>query len=383
MRCRTEIGIAGGGLAGGAAACHLANAGRAVRLFERAAAPAHKICGEFLSREAQVYLQGLRIDAAALGAVRITHLRLLHRDDEITVRLPFSGMSLTRRTLDEAVLAQAARAGAEICRGRAVRVLAGGTPGGTNFELHEDGGHSTAADIVCLATGKHEMRGAARQMARRADDRLGFKMYFRLNAVQAAALHHHVEVMFYDGGYAGLQMVEHGVANLCLLVRRRQFEQAGKTWDGLLAELSHALPHLGMRLGGAAPVLEAPLTIYRVPYGFLYKPQVPDAAQLYRLGDQMAVIPSFSGDGMSIALHSAAAAATALTGGQTAQAYHRQMRRDLIWQMRRAMLIDQAGRSALASAAAMRFFKMVPGALGLAAQLTRIPEKGLGKKQFF
>ncbi|MEO8799183.1 MAG: FAD-dependent oxidoreductase, partial [Polyangiaceae bacterium] len=46
--------VVGGGPAGAALAIKLARAGKDVVLLERDPVPAHKVCGEFLSREAGV-----------------------------------------------------------------------------------------------------------------------------------------------------------------------------------------------------------------------------------------------------------------------------------------------------------------------------------------
>ncbi len=54
----------------------------------------------------------------------------------------------------------------------------------------------------------------------------------------------------------------------------------------------------------------------------MHKPGSDEPAGLYRLGDQMAVTPSFSGDGMSIALHTAFAAVETHLAGEDALAYH-------------------------------------------------------------
>ena len=72
---KEDVVIVGGGPAGAAAACILAEAKRAVLLIERDAEPRHKVCGEFLSIEAQTYLAHLGIDLDALGASRISRLR--------------------------------------------------------------------------------------------------------------------------------------------------------------------------------------------------------------------------------------------------------------------------------------------------------------------
>ncbi|MEI9852908.1 MAG: NAD(P)-binding protein [Sphingomonas sp.] len=58
----SEILILGGGIAGGAAAVLAARAGLPVSLLERETGPSDKMCGEFLSIEAQQHLQALGID---------------------------------------------------------------------------------------------------------------------------------------------------------------------------------------------------------------------------------------------------------------------------------------------------------------------------------
>jgi flavin-dependent dehydrogenase len=82
---------------------------------------------------------------------------------------------------------------------------------------------------------------------------------------------------------------------------------------------------LARRLDGAVPAWPKPLSIFRVPYGFIHRG--PDITGVFRLGDQAAVIPSFCGDGMAIALHSARLAAAAIGAGQGEADYHRAIRR--------------------------------------------------------
>ncbi|OYV28318.1 MAG: hypothetical protein B7Z81_15840, partial [Acidocella sp. 20-61-6] len=177
--------IVGGGLAGAAAAAALARAGRAVTLVEREAEPAHKICGEFLSGEAQESLAALGVDLAGLGGHVITHVRLVRGARSIRAKLPFQGLGLTRRTLDEFLLRHAAACGAEVRRGIAVRRILPDL----SVELGEE---VLRPEMLFLATGKHEARGAARHAT--PGGQVGFKNYFRLAAAQQAALAGHVEL---------------------------------------------------------------------------------------------------------------------------------------------------------------------------------------------
>jgi flavin-dependent dehydrogenase len=179
-----------------------------------------------------------------------------------------------------------------------------------------------------------------------------------------------VEVILFTDGYAGLQLVEGGRANLCLLVHRDRLARVGGTWEALLADLRGASPHLDARLDGAEALLERPLTIARVPYGFVHT-HAPGET-FYRLGDQACVIPSFSGDGMSLALHSASLAVTHYLAGKPPSRYHQALARDVAGPIRRAMLLYRLGRADPGQAWLMRAALLWPGLLRHVAAHTRL-----------
>ena len=235
----------------------------------------HKICGEFLSGEALGDLRTLGIDVADMGAAPITAMRLVHRGRVAAARLPFAAAGLSRFALDEALLRRAAALGADVQRGVRVRSAEPGA-------VQTDAGTLTAKTLL-LATGKHDVRGVKRD-APEAEALIGFKLHLRLRPEQMAALAGHVEVVLFDRGYAGLQWVEGGVANLCLLVDRARYDAVGQDWPSLLAALAREDSHLARRLDGAAWCWERPLSIFRVPYGFVHRG--PEQAGVFRLGDQ-------------------------------------------------------------------------------------------------
>ncbi len=365
--------VAGGGLAGAAAACRLAQAGCAVRVFEREGGPVDKICGEFLGPAAQRHLRALGLDPAALGGRPIGMMRLVRGARVAQAALPFQALGLSRRVLDEALLGHAAAAGAEVIRGAAVALAGDGdlalqTPYGV-----------LRPETLFLATGKHELRGMSRELAAAPEALIGFKTYFALDPAQLRALDGAIEVILLPQGYAGLQLVEDGRANLCLLVRRDALQAAGGSWPGLLARLCEQVPQLRLRLGGAEELLARPLSIYRVPYGFVHRARASAPAGLFRLGDQVGVIPSFAGDGMGIALHSAAVAASMHLAGLGAVAYHRRIGREIGGQIGRTHALYRFARwpagQALVMAAAQRW----PGLLGRAAAVTRVPSDAVGR----
>ena len=306
----------------------------------------------------------------------IRGLGLAAGTSSVVTRLPFEAMSLSRRVLDEAVLRRAAMAGARILRGRRVT---GAVPSGDGMRLHLEDGTEVQAATAALATGKHDLRGHPRPPGRQ-NDLIGFKMMFNLAPAQAAALGGRVELMLFTGGYAGLQPVEGGRANLCLLVRRDRFAAIGRSWSALLAAIGQETPALGARLAGAAPVWEKPLTIAGLPYGLVVRepdPQGPDLGRLWRLGDQAAVIPSFSGDGMSIALHSGTLAASAYLSGQDGQRFQARLAADIGGQVWRAswlsrIFVHRAPQHGLLATA-----RLLPVALRLGAALTRVPDRRL------
>ncbi len=348
--------IAGGGVAGAATACLL---GPAATLIERETAPHDKICGEFLSWEAQAYLTQLGLDAAAMGAHPIDRVRLVHGDRVAAAALPFRGLGLSRRVLDRALLDRAVTGGATV-----VQAVIRGCEGGGLDVL----GHGRLhAPRLYVATGKHDLRGMRREWP--ANPLVGVKMYLRLTPDQQAELAGHIEILLFPGGYAGLQLIEGGRANLCLLLHRDRFQAAGRDWDGVMDLLGRDCPHLARRIAGATQLLDRPITISGVPYGYVAAP----AAGVFRLGDQMGVIPSFCGDGVSIALHTAFAAVAA---GPDTPLYYRRVTPQIAAPIRRAGHLFGVAQAAPAwvTAAARHW----PAALQTVARLTRLSPRAVG-----
>lgn len=318
-----------------------------VSLLERTEGPHDKVCGDFLSGQALARLASLGLVAGQLGAAPITRVRLVHGRTFAEATLPFPAAGLSRRALDEALLRLAAAAGARVSRRQRVRAL---DPGG--------------AEAVVLATGKHDLPGWARPGS--AGGALGFKTYLRLAAPQDAALSSAVELVLLPHGYAGLQRVEGGQANLCVM-----FGRPTEIGPHLLLDwLAERSPHLRERLDGALPVLPKPIAVARVPYGFI---QPPDAGPdwLFRAGDQAGVIPSLAGDGVGLALRSGAFAARAVLAGQAASAHHRCLGRAIRRPIRVAMTAHRIGMSASLQPALVRACRMWPALIRFTAARTR------------
>jgi flavin-dependent dehydrogenase len=363
-----EVLILGGGVAGCAAAIALARIGRTVSLIEREPAPRHKVCGEFLSSEALEDLQALGIDVAALGAVPIHTVRLAAVRRAAQAPLPFPAASLTRKALDTALLAEAVAAGVRLERGRSVQSLS--RTAANLWQAALDDGTTREAATVFLATGKHDLRGHARP--KDPHQWVAFKMYFRLNPEQTTGLTDASELMLYPGGYAGIQPVEDGIANLCCVVQQKHLARVGNRWESFLAQMQKDCPHLAMRLAGAEPLLSKPIAITHIPYGYIRR-TTDDG--LYCIGDQAAVIPSFTGDGISIALHTARVAAAAYLAAVPAPIFQTKLRSDLLFQMRLAETAANGLNNPLARAVLPFCLQVWPGVMRVTARLTRVAQQ--------
>ena len=336
-------------------------------LIEREPTPRHKVCGEFLSGEALEDLHALGIDVASLGAAPIEFVRLAAGGRAAEAPLPFAAASLTRKALDTALIAEAIAAGVSVERGRSVQTLA--STSSDVWQATLDDGTTREARTVFLATGKHDLRGHTRPE----DPQrwVAFKMYFRLAITQAAELARCSELMLYPGGYGGIQPVEGGIANLCWVVQQRHLAREGNRWENFLAKMQRDCPHLAMRLAGAEPLLAKPIAITHIPYGYIRRTSEDG---LYCIGDQAAVIPSFTGDGISLALHTARCAAAAYLAGEPAPMFQAKMRSALLAQMRLAEFAADGLNNALARAVLPFCLRVWPGVMRVTAKLTRVAQ---------
>lgn len=359
--------VIGGGPAGSMVALRLATAGLRVTLVEREPGTHDKVCGEFLSREAVHYLRQVGLDPLKLGAQVIRTVRLSSGGGLASSPLPFQALSLSRRTLDEALLARAAQC-CEILRGTAVESL------GREENLWAarlTDGQTLRAAAVFLATGKHDLRGYARPAGRQSD-LVGFKVHFALEPTKTEALREVMDLYLFPGGYGGISLVENGIANLCLVVRRSVLHELGG-WPQLIKNIRQSNFHLRGLLDGAKPITSRPFAISPIPYGYL----AVENDGIWRIGDQAAVIPSFTGDGMSIALHSATLAAQVLLAGRSSVEYVAALRAQIRNQMNFATWLSQACITSAGRSAALTFLPLAPVLLRWIAAATRIPTSSL------
>ena len=360
---RAETVIVGGGPAGSATASGLAALGRDVVLIERTAKPHNKVCGEFLSGETQTQLQRLGVDPSALGAVPIEQLAVYSSGRSVTSALPFRALSLSRYRLDDALLQCAQNSGTRLKRNVAAKSV---TPAGAGWNVHCDDGETIYCRHFVLATGKLGLRGVDDA---RDGSLVGLKMHLRLSPEARRALEGRVELFFLDDSYIGLELIENGIANLCFLLPRATVARLGSGWPALHAYLAAALPSLSERLAGTEPLCNKPLAVVCPTGGHLHRER---QTAVYRVGDRLAHVPPFTGDGLAIALASAALTVEHIRLGRPPDAYLAAARRLTASPIRLASIVSglarsSAGRNLMLGAAAC-----APGLIGAIVRRTRL-----------
>jgi menaquinone-9 beta-reductase len=297
-----DVLIIGAGLAGSAIATALAGCGWDVVLVERDAFPRHKVCGEFISPEAQTTLAalGLKEVVARLQPVPIQQATLVtEQDHTLHVSLPGIAWGVSRFALDS-VLALAAQERGAFLRTETTVLGYELCAKGYAVQLRDKEGTDTVqARALIAAGGRHTLASLPPRVRPqgRARQRVGVKGHFAGVAMPAA-----VELYFFPGGYAGVSPIENDEVNLCLLADYAAFARAGRQVESMLAAVACWNPALGRRLAGGALLPGTGVAVAPVDTG---RPATP-WDEIACLGDSAAMIPPLCGDGMAMALRSAA-----------------------------------------------------------------------------
>lgn len=265
------VHIVGGGLAGLALGVALRRAGVPVELDEAGDYPRHRVCGEFMAGLDDVTVRTLGIDAALADAGAERRVTWYLRNEVVGGQtLPLPARTISRFVLDERLANQFTALGGRLNRGIR-RAL---PPDGTGW-----------------------VDAAGRRRSARSPW-VGLKAHFGgLDAGSGLELH------LGDGAYVGLAAVEDGWVNVCGLFRRR---------PGLTMDRASALPAY-LRASGLDGLAD------RLASGRMRPDSASAVAALQfdrkigrgdgiRLGDAVAMIPPFTGNGMAMALIGAACA---------------------------------------------------------------------------
>ena len=328
-------------------------------LVDRDAEPADALCGGFLSWQTVTQLADLGVDVTALGAHRIDTLRLFARGRMEELNLPAPARALSRRALDTALRARAIALGADFAVDT-IRTVDGAMAAGHKRDWH--------GCVTLLANGKHDIRGNARPRTA-ADPALGLRIRLPRLKLRTRLIGRAIELHLFPGGYAGIVLQEDGTANVCMAVRKSVLIAAGANPVALLETLCSRYPPLGERLGADWRDVRVD-TIGAVPYGYIASDTCED---LYRLGDQAAVIPSLAGEGIGIALASGCSVGEWIAEGtQGAPSFQRTFARRCKRPVRTAEFAWHMAEHGFGQRIALGTARRLPALLGHTMSATRI-----------
>jgi flavin-dependent dehydrogenase len=307
-----DVIVVGAGPAGSLAATILARAGLNVRLFDRAAFPRTKLCGDTLNPGACATLSRHLPLAPLLEMSRPIAGMLLTGPRGIRVRGEYGcgleGRAIERRLLDDWLLSHAMRSGARAEQGVAVEeaIVDGGCVMGVR--VRRGAGSAThPARFVIAADGRHSRLAFALGLARHPQRprRWAIGAYFENVSDLSGVGEMHVR----RGHYIGVAPLPNGVANACLVVPQ---ERDGRGWRDAAAMLTSHLasdPMLKARFASArlvgAPAVLGPMAV---------DTRTCDVPGLLLAGDAAGFIDPMTGDGLTFALRGAELAAEVVVG---------------------------------------------------------------------
>jgi flavin-dependent dehydrogenase len=309
-RSAAEVLVAGAGPGGSATAILLARAGLRVVLVDRSAFPRDKACSEYMSPEAVRVLDRLGVveslEAAggvALVGTSVTAARgsRLHGEFARAGHSPFrsTGLSVSRRVLDAALVEAARGAGVEVLERTALEEL-----------LHEDGGVAGAV----LRGRDGTIRSLRARLTVGADGlrsvvarRLGGRRHGRPRRVAFVAHLDGVEAMASSAelhvgtaGYVGLNPVGFGRTNAALVVPAARARAARGRAEAFFLEGLRDFPDVARRVERSRVARRVLAT---GPFAAWSGRVVAHGAAL--VGDAADFFDPFTGDGIYCALRGA------------------------------------------------------------------------------
>tara|TARA_R110001583_G_scaffold14664_6_gene61074 strand:+ start:54225 stop:55346 length:1122 start_codon:yes stop_codon:yes gene_type:complete len=289
-----DVLIIGGGLAGLTAAIHLALEGKDIAVFEMNEYPHHKVCGEYVSKEIEPYLNRLGVNPNAVGATNISQFQIsTHKGYLVEIELPLGGFGISRYALDNMLYHRAKELGVIFYFEKVIRTV------------FKDGAfiistitHNYTSKIAFGAYGKRSIldKNMERKFSLKKNSWLAVKAHYQIDDFpeQLVGLHN------FDGGYGGLSKTETGAVNFCYLAHYETFKKY-KDITAFNNQVVAKNPFLHTFLSNAKPLFSQPMTIAQI--SFDKKDAVVD--HMLMCGDTAGLIHPLCGNGMAMAIHSA------------------------------------------------------------------------------
>jgi len=297
-RGKFDVGIIGGGLAGLAAAIELNRSGYSVALFEKNEFPFHKVCGEYLSMEAWDYLKYLGIKPEEHTLPKINQLKIsTPKGVHFEKKLSKGGFGISRYFLDCLLYERARSEGVKVFQKTEIIDCT------LKNKVHEiksktDVFHS---NLLLGAYGKRSKmdkslkRKFIQKSASAQQNFIGIKYH-----IKADLDSHKIGLHLFKNGYGGISKVEgENRFCLCYLTLASNLKKQGsiaKMEKNVLYENPFLRQYLQLERW-----FDPGISIAQVY--FQRKSLLEDG--IFMLGDAAEMISPLSGNGMSIAMHTA------------------------------------------------------------------------------
>lgn len=289
-----EVAIIGGGLAGLALSISLKRKGFDVVLIEKNKYPFHKVCGEYISLESANYLKWLGADYDELGAKKISKFTLTHYEGHhLQSQLPLGGIGISRFLLDDQLAKQAKKEGVHVLDGVKVLEISNNSLVTTQGEIK--------AKLILSAHGKRSNidtnleRPFINKTHRNSSAFIGVKYH-----IKAALPKDIIGLHIFPGGYAGLSAIEGDRYCFCYLSKQENLRKHG-TIEAMETAVLTKNKFLADQLDQITHCYSKPEVISQINFENKEK---QNAGVLFA-GDAAGLVAPLSGNGMSMALHSA------------------------------------------------------------------------------
>lgn len=281
-----RVVIVGAGAAGASLALRLARTNTRVDIIESRAFPRPKVCGEFISPAATADLETVLTpdELRSAGATRVNTLALELDQRERTWTMPEPAWALSRRSLDALLLDKAAAAGAAVHQPERV---ADAHYNDDRVTIDLASGASLEADLIVHADGSGRLDPAGRTPT--AKHLVGLKCHAR-----PATPIRGIRMRSAPGVYCGAIGIEAGLATFAMCATPSALARHAGDRDALLASVwpgFDASQREGQWMACGVP---------RSPY------ITPGHLRSFRIGNAAAAVDPVGGEGIGLALWSAA-----------------------------------------------------------------------------